>query len=81
MRRREGGDGDKREGDAGECAHRPEIRAVAHSSACERLDYIAAMILELKMTSAQADRRTLTSLLEMAYQEALQRRPRRQSGQ
>lgn len=81
MRRRQGGDTDKPGGEVGECARRPEIGALAHTSACERLDYIAAMILELKMMSAQADRRTLTSLLEMAYQEALQRRPHRRSDQ
>lgn len=44
------------------------------SSRRETLDYIAAMVRELKMMSAQADHRTLTALLHLAYQEALQRR-------
>jgi len=62
-------------GDPGHiCAARPEIPALSLSSPQETLDYIAAMVRELKMMSAQADCRTLTGLLHMAYQEALHRR-------
>ena len=56
------------------CPSQPEIAALSLSSRQETLDYIAAMVLELKMMSAQADHRALTGLLHMAYQEALQRR-------
>jgi hypothetical protein len=41
-------------------------------SATERLDYIVAMVRELKGMAAQADCRMLASLLELAYQEAQQ---------
>jgi hypothetical protein len=44
------------------------------SSATERLDYIAAMVQELKIMSAQANCRTLAGLLELAYREAVQSR-------
>jgi hypothetical protein len=57
---------------------RPRTAALATSSASEQLDYIAAMVQELKRMSAQAEYRTLASLLGLAYQEALQRRRRAQ---
>ena len=60
------------------CSARQPNTALALSSSIERLDYIAAMVQELKMMSAQADCRTLTSLLELAYHEALQRRRTRE---
>jgi hypothetical protein len=60
------------------CTIRPQITALTLSSSRERLDYIAAMVQELKLMSAQADYRTLTGLLDLAYQEALQRRRIRQ---
>ena len=44
------------------------------SSPSEQLDYIAAMVQELKIMSAQADYRTLAGLLELAYHEAVRRR-------
>lgn len=56
------------------CVRRSQIAALTTSSASERLDYIATMVHELKRMSAQADYRTLTGLLDLAYQEALQRR-------
>jgi hypothetical protein len=50
------------------------MAALALSSQGERLDYIAAMVQELKVMSAQADYRTLAGLLDLAHQEALLRR-------
>ena len=78
---RQGGGSANRGNGASECKPRPQIGAVSESSATERLDYIAAMVQELKMMSAQADYRTLTSLLDMAYHEAVQRKRARRSGQ
>ena len=43
------------------------------SSSSERLDYIAAMVQELRIMSAQADYRDLAGILELAYHEALRR--------
>jgi hypothetical protein len=40
----------------------------------ERLDYIAAMVHQLKIMSAQANCQTLSGLLEMAYREAVRQR-------
>ena len=72
MRIRQRADG-KNPADSGrKCKGRPEIAALAMTSPSERLEYIAAMVRELKMMSAQADLATLTSLLDLAYQEALQ---------
>jgi hypothetical protein len=56
---------------------RPAIAALASSSA-ERLDYIAAMVQELRMMSAQANCPRLAGLLDLAYREAVQRRRRSQ---
>jgi hypothetical protein len=53
---------------------KPEVATLATSSASERLSYIAAIVQELKIISAGADCPTLTSLLDLAYQEALERR-------
>jgi hypothetical protein len=50
------------------------IAALASSTSRERLEYIAAMVQELKAIAAQGDHRTLTGLLDLAYQEALLRR-------
>jgi len=55
-------------------ASRPEIPALTLSSASERLDYIAAMVQQLKIMAAQADYRKLAGLLELAYREALRQR-------
>jgi hypothetical protein len=44
-----------------------------HAGACvadPRLDYIADMVWELKLLSAQANCQTLAGLLELAYREA-----------
>jgi hypothetical protein len=57
---------------AGPAAGGPVGRAAISPS--QQLDYIADMVQELKMMSAQADCRTLAGLLELAYQEALRRR-------
>ena len=59
------------------CPDRPAIAALA-SSSTERLDYIAAMVQELKMMSAHANCPRLAGLLDLAYREALQRRRRSQ---
>ena len=56
------------------CGSRPELPVVTLSSSSEQLDYIAAMVRELKIMSAQADHRTLAGILELAYHEALRRR-------
>jgi hypothetical protein len=40
----------------------------------ERVDYIAAMVQELRIMARQANLRTLANLLELAYREALQQR-------
>jgi hypothetical protein len=70
--------GTRRSGDGGlgadtrpTCASRSEIPALALSSSSERLDYIAAMVQELRIMSAQADYRALAGILELAYHEAL----------
>ena len=55
-------------------ASRPEIPALALGSSSERLDYIAAMVQQLKIMAAQANYRKLAGLLELAHQEALRRR-------
>jgi hypothetical protein len=40
----------------------------------QRLDYIADMIQQLRALSADADCRTLASLLDLAHHEAMQQR-------
>jgi hypothetical protein len=40
------------------CQSRPELPVVTLSSSSEQLDYIAAMVRELKIMSAQAEHRT-----------------------
>jgi hypothetical protein len=47
--------------------------APAASTVTERLEYIAAMVRELKAMAAQDEHRTLTGLLDLAYREALVR--------
>ena len=56
------------------CGGRPELPVVTLSSSSEQLDYIAAMVQELKIMSAKADYRALAGILELAYHEALRRR-------
>ena len=56
------------------CTSRPELPALTLSSSSEQLDYIADMVQELRIMSAQADHRTLAGILELAYHEALRRR-------
>jgi hypothetical protein len=56
------------------CTSRPELPALTRSSTSEQLDYIADMVQELRIMSAQADHRTLAGILELAYHEALRRR-------
>jgi hypothetical protein len=53
---------------------RQEVGALALSSSSERLEYIAAMVQQLKIIAAQANYRKLAGLLELAYHEALRRR-------
>jgi len=55
-------------------ASRPETPALTLGSSSERLDYIAAMVQQLKIMAAQANYRKLAGLLELAYHEALRRR-------
>ena len=55
-------------------ASRPEIGALALSSSSERLDYIAAMVQQLKIMAAHANYRKLAGLLELAYHEAMRQR-------
>ncbi|HEY5830797.1 MAG: hypothetical protein ACAH24_15515 [Hyphomicrobiaceae bacterium] len=50
------------------------IAALASAATGERLEYIAAMVQELKAMAAQGGHETLTGLLDLAYQEALLRR-------
>ena len=71
MRFRKNWDGQNPSDGRRKCGSRPAIGALALSSPGERLDYIAAMVHELKVMSAQADCRTLTGLLDLAHQEAL----------
>ena len=56
------------------CPTRPELASPVPTSPTERLDYIAAMVQELKTMSAQANCQTLAGLLDLAYREAKQRR-------
>jgi hypothetical protein len=58
-------------------AHRhasDKARREAVTSPADQLDYIADMVQELKAMSARANCQALTELLELAYQEARQRR-------
>ena len=48
--------------------------ALAVSSPGDRLDYIADMVHELQALAAQADCKTLSGLLDLAYWEAVQKR-------
>gem|GEM_PF-3931571 len=52
----------------------PGASYAGSASYCERLDYIAAMVQELKTMSAQANCQTLAHLLDLAYREAVERR-------
>ena len=51
-----------------------EIAALPVASSKDRLEYIAGMVQELKIMSAQADCEVLADLLERAYREALRQR-------
>jgi hypothetical protein len=48
-----------------------DITALPVASSKDRLEYIAAMVRELKIMSAQADCQALADLLERAYREAV----------
>lgn len=48
-----------------------EVKVPAAVSALDRLEYIADMVQELKIMSAQASCQALTDLLECAYREAV----------
>ncbi len=74
MRVRHNGDGSRTSHNRCKSGTKPVIAALASSTARERLEYIAAMVQELKAMAAQGDHRTLTGLLDLAYQEALLRR-------
>ena len=74
LRSRRSGDGDLGAEPSRACTSRSEIPALALSSSSERLDYIAAMVQELRIMSAQADYRALAGILELACHEALRRR-------
>jgi hypothetical protein len=67
--------GSGRDGSRGEggCS-RPVLDARSPTTPAERLEYIAAMVQELRLMSAQANCQALASLLDMAYREAEQRR-------
>jgi hypothetical protein len=71
--RADNGSGNGRD-DRESCESGPPIAAVAASSHVERVDYIAAMVQELRIMARQANLRTLANLLELAYREALQQR-------
>ncbi len=60
--------------DRGRGCPRPDLTSPVPTSPVERLDYIAAMVQELKTMSAQANCQTLAGLLDLAYREAKQRR-------
>ena len=75
MRVRQNGDGNRRTRQGGRrCRPKPVIAALASAATGERLEYIAAMVQELKAMAAQGGHETLTGLLDLAYQEALLRR-------
>jgi hypothetical protein len=51
-----------------------DVAALSPSTPAELLDYIAAMVQELRIMSAQAGHGTLAGLLQQAYDEAIRRR-------
>ena len=53
---------------------RSEIAASPMTSPQDRLEYIADMVQELKIMSAQANCQVLADLLERAYREAVRQR-------
>jgi len=53
---------------------RSDIAALPVASSRDRLEYIAEMVHELKVMSAQADCQALADLLERAYREAVRQR-------
>jgi hypothetical protein len=75
MRLRRGPEGGGEEAERGRRWQGRSDAAAPRATSCgERLDYIAAMVAELKAMSAQANCQTLAGLLELAHREALQRR-------
>lgn len=72
--RQNGSSGHKTPGGESGSGAKPVIAGLASSTASERLEYIAAMVQELKVMAAEGDHRTLTGLLDLAHQEALLRR-------
>jgi hypothetical protein len=50
------------------------VAALSPSTQAELLDYIAAMVQELRIMSAQAGHGTLAGLLQQVYEEAMRRR-------
>lgn len=65
-------------GNGADRAHRPaktaDVATPSHSTPAELLDYIAAMVEELRTMSARAGYGTLAGLLQQAYDEARRRR-------
>jgi hypothetical protein len=57
--------------DATKLPSRSEITVLAVASPKDRLEYIAEMVQELKIMSAQANCQDLADLLESAYREAV----------
>lgn len=53
---------------------RPGVATLTLISPAERLDYIAALVQELKIMSVQANCQALAGLLELAYLEAVRQR-------
>ena len=68
-------------GNGADRSHRPakaaDVPAQSHSTPAELLDYIAAMVQELRIMSARAGYGALASLLQQAYDEARRRRGER----
>jgi hypothetical protein len=57
-----------------ECPNGSEIGSPAGAAPQDRLEYIADMVRELKIMSAQANCPVLSDLLEHAYREAMRQR-------
>ena len=69
--RRKAGNGERR---GGRQRASDKGRGEAVTSPADQLDYITDMVQELKIMSARANYGALSALLELAYQEARQRR-------
>ena len=60
--------------DGGTFPTRSEIPVLQPASRIDRLEYIADIVQQLRMMSAQADCDALSDLLDRAYQEAVRQR-------